>query len=67
MGKLLAHEIGHLLGVKHDGTDNPCKKDTSSNRLMTPTVAMDSTTWSHCSRKLAIQMVKNGGDSCLFD
>ena len=65
MGKLLAHEIAHIIGIKHDGDANSCSKTTKSNKLMTPVVAQDASTWSACTRKAAIKMVKNGADHCL--
>ena len=46
---LLAHELGHILGVKvHDGTESAigCR----GNTIMTPTVADDHLKWSECSR-----------------
>ena len=46
---LLAHELGHILGVKvHDGTESAigCRGKT----IMTPTVADDHLKWSECSR-----------------
>ncbi len=66
MGKLLAHEMGHSIGLRHDGTENDCESDTKAERIMTPTVASDAKMWSKCSRNYALKFVKEGRDKCLY-
>jgi len=62
MARLLAHEFGHLLGSDHDG-DRPMNpygvyKDSArvpcphSENLMSPSVDMEMTTWSECTKKM---------------
>ncbi|XP_023340454.1 A disintegrin and metalloproteinase with thrombospondin motifs adt-1 [Eurytemora carolleeae] len=47
---LLAHELGHLMGVKdHDGTKSA--RECRGKTIMKPTVEPDFTKWSACSRK----------------
>merc|ERR1719510_2346177 len=61
MPKLLAHELGHLLGSEHDGQTKanhhssiyagqtiPCPE---GKNLMSPSVSDSTTTWSECTRK----------------
>ena len=67
MGKLLAHEIAHVIGINHDGEGNDCSPLTSSDRIMTPIVSHEVAVWSTCSRKAAIKYSKSGKDSCLYD
>ena len=46
---LLAHELGHLMGVKdHDGTKSA--RECRGKTIMKPTVEPDFTKWSACSR-----------------
>ena len=67
MCKLLAHEIAHVLGIKHDGDSNSCNGKTENKRLMTPVVSQEANTWSSCTRRAALKMVKSGADFCLLD
>ena len=66
MGKLLAHEIAHILGASHDGEGNACAAAADADRIMTPVVSNDARVWSSCSREYVRQFVNQGNDYCLF-
>ena len=66
MGKLLAHEIAHVMGALHDGEENACDASFDAKTLMTPVVANDARVWSQCTRKYVREFVDGGSDHCLF-
>uniref|UniRef100_A0A1B0EVJ6 Putativedisintegrin and metalloproteinase with thrombospondin motifs 16 n=1 Tax=Lutzomyia longipalpis TaxID=7200 RepID=A0A1B0EVJ6_LUTLO len=60
---ILAHEIGHNLGMHHDGTGNPCPKD---GYVMSPSRGVDGeTTWSTCSADVVRSLRRFA--TCLMD
>ncbi|CAH2050237.1 unnamed protein product, partial [Iphiclides podalirius] len=62
---ILAHEIGHNLGMHHDGTGNSCARD---GFIMSPSRGTHGeATWSRCSAKVAADLqwatcLMDGGD-----
>jgi len=82
MGKILAHELAHVLGVHHDGDNNKCEgkikahrfiKQTTLlgvtyklNRIMTPVISFEASMWSKCSRKQARKILRDGQHDCLY-
>ena len=65
MSNLLAHEIAHALGVRHDGERNECDSAPAANKIMTPIVAAHAETWSQCSKVMARKFVDEGNAGCL--
>ncbi|XP_016053234.1 PREDICTED: A disintegrin and metalloproteinase with thrombospondin motifs 7, partial [Miniopterus natalensis] len=66
----VAHEIGHSLGIQHDGTGNDC--DTQGRRpcIMSPQLLYDTSaplTWSRCSREYITRFLDQGWATCLDD
>lgn len=66
MGKILAHEIAHVLGVHHDGEGNGCNGRIAAHRLMTPVISQDARLWSDCSKGYVDKFLKSKRDTCLY-
>ncbi|CAG5099735.1 Similar to Adamts16: A disintegrin and metalloproteinase with thrombospondin motifs 16 (Mus musculus) [Cotesia congregata] len=64
-----AHEVGHLAGVPHDGTEEASDCSGLDGYIMTPTVTFghNSFHWSKCSKKLMDDFFAMSDASCLFD
>lgn len=60
-----SHEMGHSLGMEHDGTQdgNPCDVD---NYVMSPTLGAGKTSWSSCSRQYVTKFLRLPAASCVF-
>ncbi|EFX89976.1 hypothetical protein DAPPUDRAFT_309664 [Daphnia pulex] len=63
---VVAHEIGHSLGMKHDGREagNDCD---SGSFLMSPTLGSGKTQWSPCSKQYLDAFLNTMQAGCLRD
>merc|ERR1719210_354049 len=50
---VIAHEIGHTLGMRHDGVDNDCVDSSQQGSIMAPIVKskINLFKWSRCSKQ----------------
>ncbi|XP_022235651.1 A disintegrin and metalloproteinase with thrombospondin motifs adt-1-like [Limulus polyphemus] len=63
-GFVIAHEMGHSLGVQHDGDGNSCNKD---QYLMSPKTGAGKVKWSTCSNTYMKTFLGQGWGNCLKD
>lgn len=61
---VVAHEIGHNLGMRHDTTENNCDPHLF---IMSPTLGSGKTTWSACSRDYLEKFLDSSQSKCMFD
>ncbi|KRF79996.1 uncharacterized protein Dvir_GJ22051, isoform E [Drosophila virilis] len=61
---VVAHEIGHNLGMRHDSKENSCDP---SLHIMSPTLGSGKITWSKCSRTYLEEFLAQPQAECLFD
>ncbi|RZF44627.1 hypothetical protein LSTR_LSTR000579 [Laodelphax striatellus] len=63
---VVAHEIGHNLGMRHDGplAENNCDP---ASYLMSPTLGSGKITWSACSKRYLEQFLRTSQSRCLMD
>ncbi|XP_012252823.3 A disintegrin and metalloproteinase with thrombospondin motifs adt-1-like [Athalia rosae] len=63
---VVAHEIGHNLGMRHDGStsDNQCDP---TSYIMSPTLGSGKITWSPCSRNYLQRFLQTSQSRCLLD
>nr|KAI8748409.1 A disintegrin and metalloproteinase with thrombospondin motifs 12 [Biomphalaria glabrata] len=65
-GLTLAHEIGHTLGLSHDGSQNTCS-DSKNVMASAGATGPDSFKWSSCSQASFLNFLRSGRASCLND
>lgn len=63
---VVAHEIGHNLGMRHDGPQAGNTCDPGSY-LMSPTLGSGKITWSSCSRQYLHKFLQSSQAQCLLD
>ncbi|RXG70384.1 A disintegrin and metalloproteinase with thrombospondin motifs 16 [Armadillidium vulgare] len=63
---VVAHEIGHNLGMRHDGLQSGNNCDPSGY-LMSPTLGSGKVTWSHCSKRYLNNFLRLSQSKCLRD
>ncbi|XP_037090795.1 uncharacterized protein LOC119111074 [Pollicipes pollicipes] len=61
---IVAHEIGHSLGMHHDGQGNACNEE---DHIMSPTLGTGKNTWSTCSRDYLDRFAAARQADCLRD
>lgn len=63
---VVAHEIGHNLGMRHDGplAENDCDPTTY---IMSPTLGSGKITWSTCSKRYLQKFLDTPQSRCLLD
>ncbi|XP_022227613.2 A disintegrin and metalloproteinase with thrombospondin motifs 16 [Drosophila obscura] len=61
---VVAHEIGHNLGMRHDTKENSCDP---SMHIMSPKLGSGKVTWSKCSRTYLEDFLLEPQAECLFD
>ncbi|XP_031616412.1 A disintegrin and metalloproteinase with thrombospondin motifs adt-1 isoform X2 [Contarinia nasturtii] len=61
---VVAHEIGHNLGMRHDTAENNCDP---SLFIMSPTLGSGKITWSKCSQNYLKSFLETSQAKCLFD
>ncbi|XP_045438216.1 LOW QUALITY PROTEIN: A disintegrin and metalloproteinase with thrombospondin motifs 7 [Pipistrellus kuhlii] len=65
----MAHEIGHSLGILHDGAGNQCHPQAPQLYIMSPQLLYNSMplNWSQCSRDYITRFLDRGFGACLDD
>ncbi|PNF35840.1 hypothetical protein B7P43_G09399 [Cryptotermes secundus] len=63
---VVAHEIGHNLGMRHDGPSAENECDPGSY-IMSPTLGSGKITWSSCSRRYLQMFLETPQSQCLLD
>uniref|UniRef100_A0A336KUH1 CSON014126 protein n=1 Tax=Culicoides sonorensis TaxID=179676 RepID=A0A336KUH1_CULSO len=61
---VVAHEIGHNLGMRHDSSESNCDP---SLYIMSPTLGSGKITWSQCSANYLNNFLRSSQATCLFD
>lgn len=63
----IAHELGHLFSLPHDGDNNLCTRSSGDQRLMAQPLSFDTKpwSWSSCSREKITRFLELGYGSCL--
>ncbi|XP_044005743.1 A disintegrin and metalloproteinase with thrombospondin motifs 20-like [Aphidius gifuensis] len=66
---IIAHELGHLLGMDHDSHNNPCLKNDNNGSLHLmnyQATNIHPLMWSNCSDEYVTRFLESGGGDCLL-
>eukprot|EP00118_Oscarella_pearsei_P024839 m.306911 g.306911 ORF g.306911 m.306911 type:complete len:1073 (+) comp41706_c0_seq1:35-3253(+) len=67
LGFVFAHELGHNLGMLHDGANGRCRAEDGYAMKSSTGLAQNIYLWSSCSKNYLANYLRNGNTACLSD